>query len=262
MNQSVARALKLLDELAEGPKRLGPLAESLGTHKSTVLRLLQTMEESGYVRRHGPGPEFSLGVRILELGARLLESIDVRDVARPHMEELGEASGETVHLAIRDGSNIVYIDKVESRHAVRMYSRIGGRAPLYCTGLGKVILAYTPPERWPDFEMTPFTTETLSNREELAAEVDKIRSRGWATDEREHQDTIRCIAAPILASMGDCIAGISISVPTSRMSARELQRFVPALKHAAQQISLGLGASWDAAGYISDGEAAGAQSPT
>ncbi|MGH3360279.1 MAG: IclR family transcriptional regulator [Nocardioidaceae bacterium] len=241
MSQSVERALLLVESLATGPKRLGELAETLGTHKSTVLRTLQAFEKHGWVRREGDVPVFSLGLRLLELSSAILEDLDIRKVARPELARLGAETGETVHLAIRDGAEMVYLDKVESVHPVRMYSRIGARAPLHCTGVGKVLLAYTPDEDWAGIELRKFTAHTIVTQDALAAAGADIRRRGWGWDEQEHEETVRCIAAPVFGSSGEVIAAVSVSVPTSRLSSRQLRAHVPLLLDVTRGISAGVG---------------------
>lgn len=241
MTQSVDRALLLLAELGDGPKRLGPLAEKFGIHKSTALRLLQTLEKHGFVQRRGEPPEFALGLRLVELSQTLLEELDIRQVARAQIQRLGAETGETVHLAIRDGAHVVYLDKVESIHPVRMYSQVGARADAYCTGVGKVLLAYTDPAVWPEMEMRRFTANTITSREEMLQVAKEIRQEGWGWDEREHEESIRCIAAPVFGPGGAVAAAVSISVPTSRLSADQLAQHVPLLLDATAQISRALG---------------------
>lgn len=241
MSQSLERGLELLDELADGPKRLGPLADAVGLHKSTVLRLLQSLERHGYVRRQSDLPEFTLGLRLVELSQALLEGLDIRRVAAQPLARLGEQTGETVHLAVLDGSEVVYIDKVESVHPVRMYSRVGARAPAHCTGVGKVLLAYTDVARWPAMDLRRFTDQTITTREGLILAAKEIRTKGWGRDEREHENSIRCVAAPIFGSTGDVVAALSVSVPTSRLSTEQLDRYVPAVLEAAESVTTGLG---------------------
>lgn len=241
MSQSLERALLLVEELAGGPKRLGELAEVLGTHKSTVLRTLQTLEKYGWVRREGEIPVFSLGLHLVELSSSILEDLDIRRVARPQLDRLGTATGETVHLGVRDGAEMVYLDKVESVHPVRMYSRIGARAPLHCTGVGKVLLAYTPVEEWPHLELRRFTQRTIVTHEDLVAASAEIRRRGWGWDEQEHEETVRCIAAPVFGPRQEILAAVSLSVPTSRLSSRQLRGHVELLLDVTRRISEGLG---------------------
>lgn len=241
MTQSVERALQLLDELGSGPKRLGTLAQALGVHKSTALRLLQTLEKRGFVRRQGEAPDFALGLHLVELSGSLLESLDIRHVAADPIKRLGAETGETVHFAIRDGAEVVYVDKVESTHPVRMYSRIGARAPAHCTGVGKILLAYTPTEEWPAMELRRFTENTITTRDGLVAASREIVARGWGRDEQEHEETIRCIAAPVFGPEGGAVAAVSISVPTSRLSAEKLAAHVPLLLETTSEITRGLG---------------------
>lgn len=241
MSQSLDRSLQILDVLEAGPQRLGEIAEAVGVHKSTALRSLQVLERHGYVRREGDVPRFTLGLRMLELASRVLERLDLRDVARDNLLGLAATTGETVHLATLSGDSITYLDKAESRHAVRMYSRVGGRAPAYCTGLGKVLLAYLPVEQWPQLHQQRFTPNTITDREELLAEAARIREAGWGVDEREHEETIRCIAAPVFDQHGVAVAAVSISVPTTRMSVDDLHAYVPKLLAATDDVSRQLG---------------------
>lgn len=241
MSQSLERALLLVEELAAGPKRLGELADVLGTHKSTVLRTLQTLEKHGWVRRDGELPVFSLGLRLVELSGSILDNLDIRKVARPQLDRLGRGTGETVHLGVRDGAEMVYLDKVESVHPVRMYSRVGARAPLHCTGVGKVLLAFTPVDEWPDLELRRFTAHTIVTHEALVAACAEIRRRGWGWDEQEHEETVRCIAAPVLGPRDEVLAAVSVSVPTSRLSSRQLRGHVDLLLDVTRRISEDLG---------------------
>lgn len=241
MTQSLERALLLLDELGKGARRLGPLAELLGIHKSTALRILQTLERHGYVHRQGEAPEFTLGVHLVELSSSLLDQLDVRQVANGPLKRLANATGETVHLAVRDGAHVFYVDKVESIHPVRMYSRVGARADAHCTGVGKVLLAFIDPREWPAMELTRYTENTITSRDELVRVAQEIRAQGWGRDEREHEDTIRCIAAPVFGSDRQLVAAVSVSVPTSRLSRDQLQEFVPLLVSATKQITRALG---------------------
>jgi DNA-binding IclR family transcriptional regulator len=231
------RAVLLIEELSKRPHRLGELAEVLGTHKSTVLRTLQILEKYGWVRREGDLPVFSLGLRLVGLSSSILEDLDIRKVARPQMDRLGAETKETVHLAVMDGAEMVYLDKVESEHPVRMYSRIGARAPLHCTGVGKVLLAYTPVEDWPPLELRRYTAKTIVDHDDLVEAGADIRRRGWGWDEEEHEESVRCIAAPVFGPHHEIVAAVSVSVPTSRLSSRQLRSHVPLLLDVTGRIS-------------------------
>ncbi|MDI6908208.1 IclR family transcriptional regulator [Nocardioides sp.] len=241
LSQSLERAVLLIEELSKRPQRLGELAEVLGTHKSTVLRTLQLLERYGWVRREGDLPVFSLGLRLVGLSNSILDDLDIRKVARPQLDRLGSGTKETVHLGVMDGTEMVYLDKVESVHPVRMYSRIGARAPLHCTGVGKVLLAYTPVEDWPALELRRFTDRTIVDREDLVDAGADIRGRGWGWDEEEHEDGVRCIAAPVFGPDHEIMAAVSVSVPTSRLSAKQLRSHVSLLLDVTGRISASLG---------------------
>ena len=144
MSQSLSRALIILSALGEGPKSLEQLAIQLGVHKSTVLRLLRTMESERFVRRDA-GHRYFLGSRLFELSNRALEQRDVRTLARPHLSALNSSTGQTIHLATYESGEAIYIDKFDAIQSVRMYSRVGRPAPLHCTAVGKVLVAGRPP---------------------------------------------------------------------------------------------------------------------
>ena len=240
MSQSLERAVLLIEELSKSPRRLGELAEVLGTHKSTVLRTLQLLERYGWVRRDGELPVFSLGLRLVGIANSILDGFDIRKVARPELDRLGAETKETVHLGVLDGSEMVYLDKVESIHPVRMYSRIGARAPLHCTGVGKVLLAYTPVEEWPPLDLRRYTDRTIVDHDQLVQAGADIRRRGWGWDEEEHEESVRCIAAPVFGPNGKIMAAVSVSVPTSRLSTRQLRTHVDLLLSVTGQISRAL----------------------
>src|SRR4051794_8217347 len=146
MTQTVDRALVILASLAEGPASLEQAANRIGVHKSTAMRLLRTLEQHGFVHRQ-PDYRYRLGGRLFSLAQLALESIDVRVVAAPHLAALNEHCGHTVHLAVYEDGEVTYVDKLESRYPVRMYSRIGKRAPLTASAVGKVLLADLPEAR-------------------------------------------------------------------------------------------------------------------
>src|SRR5439155_22220775 len=198
MSQSLDRALALLDELSSGRKTLDELAVSIDVHKSTVLRLLRTLEGRRFVQRDGVH-HYRLGTALFDLAQRSLEDRDVRRTVEPALRELNERTGHTVHLASSEEGEVVYIDKFESHHAVRMYSRIGKRAPLHCTAVAKVLLAAMPESRRRSIVSTmdyPRLTEnTITSPERYLAELDVVAERGYAVDNAEHEDFIHCGAA-------------------------------------------------------------------
>jgi DNA-binding IclR family transcriptional regulator len=244
VSQSLDRALALLDELAGGPKNLDQLATRLGVHKSTVLRLLRTLEARRFVQR-ADARHYRLGTTLFDLAFRALDERDVRRAVEPAARELNAATGHTVHLASYEDGEVIYIDKYESRHNVRMYSRIGRRAPLHCTAVAKVLVAALPePERHriaEGIDYPRFTANTVTDAGAFLAELVGVRTRGYAVDDAEHEDFIHCVAAPVRGARGEVLAALSLSVPTVVLDLDGLLELVPALCAAAAKASVECG---------------------
>jgi DNA-binding IclR family transcriptional regulator len=233
MSQSLGRALEILGELGRGPRSLDELADSLGVHKTTVLRLLRTLEADRFVRRD-ERHRFSLGSRLFELGSASLEQHALRDVALPHLAELGGATGgQAVHLAVLEGHRPVYVAKVESTSSVRMYSQVGLPAPLHATAVGKV-LASGLSERRLDATLAAtdfhaFTARTITDAAAYRTELAEVRRRGWAEDAAEHEAFVNCVGAPVREAGGRIIAAASISVPDMILDLDQVRALVPQL---------------------------------
>lgn len=244
MSQSLARALGLLSRLAEQPATLDGLAAGAEVHKTTVMRLLQTLEAEHFVARNGAG-EFMLGRKFFELSSRALEQRNIRDVARPHLARLNEATGHTVHLAQLEGGEVVYIDKFESRHPVRMYSRIGLTAALHSAAVAKVLLADMPAAERESIaaglDYVRMTENTLATPAELLDELEQVRRQGWAQDKSEHEAFVHCIATPIRDASGRVVAAASFSVPVVLLAYEELLALLPTLTAGTNAISRDLG---------------------
>ena len=190
--QSLDRAFTLLELLCKSPGGMAihQMTELTGLHKSTVHRMLTAMVERGYVRKMGDGV-YRAGMRICELSDYVQQNLDVVELAREPMERLSRRTGETVHLVERDGDEVVYIYKVESIHgAIRMVSRIGMRRPMYCTGMGKAILAFQPDSKvvdyWKGTEHQSYTAHTIVRQEAFLREIHEIRCQGYALDNEEN----------------------------------------------------------------------------
>jgi DNA-binding IclR family transcriptional regulator len=240
MSQSLDRALTLMDALAEGPRNLDQLAERAGVHKSTVLRLLRTLEAHRFVQRDGVRL-YRLGTALFDLAHRALEDRDVRRLVEPALRDLNLTTGHTVHLASYEGGEVIYIDKYESRHNVRMYSRIGKRAALHCTAVAKVLVAALPePERRKvaaSIDYVRLTANTIVKPDNYLAELARVAERGFAIDNAEHEDFIHCIAAPIRGTRGEVLAAMSLSVPQVILDLDGLLELVPDLRSAAEKAS-------------------------
>lgn len=223
-SQTLDRALGALLRIGESGSRGLTLAEcsaSLGYSKPTVHRILRTLANRGFLRVDRERGLYTLGVANLRLGMAFLEQLDLRSEALPTLRELGDRTGETVHLGVLDGSDVVYIEKVESKHAVRMFSQIGRTMPAYSTGVGKAILAYLPDE---DLEralpkrLEARTRATITDRKELLRHLAEVRRRGYSTDEVENEEGIRCVGAPVFDHTGAACAGISVAGPANRVT--------------------------------------------
>ncbi|MFC5751492.1 IclR family transcriptional regulator [Actinomadura rugatobispora] len=240
MSQSLARALRILAELGEGPRTLDELAATLGVHKTTVLRLLRTLEQERFAYRDD-AHRFHLGSRLFSLSGAALEQRGVRDVAAPHLAGLNDLTGQTVHLGVYEGGEVVYLDKYDSRHAIRMYSRVGLRMPLHATAIAKVLLADLPEPRRrrvaADIDYVPHTGNTITDPAALLDELSRVAAQGYAVDDAEHETFIRCIAVPIRDAEGRAIAAVSISVPDVVLGREQVMDLLPDLQATARAIS-------------------------
>ena len=244
MSQTVLRAISIVEFLAERPRTLGEVAERLGVHKSTALRLLQTLESTGFSRRQDDG-RHAVGTRLIAIAQQTLESLDLRTAAGESLRRLHQMCGHTIHLAELVGREIVYIDKVETQNAVRMYSRIGRPASPYASGVGKAVLAFLEAlardELLQGVELTAHTSTTFSTRDALEDELERIRQRGWAVDDGEFEDFVNCVAAPVWSSTGRVAGAVSITSLKVIAPLPELTMLVPALRETADSISRELG---------------------
>src|SRR3954452_17561593 len=201
--KSLDRALTVLLEIAERGARgmtLSECAVVLGYSKATTHRILQTLTRREFLRVDEERGTFTLGVTNLRLGIEFLESIDLRHEALPTLRALAESTGETAHLGRLSGSDVVYIEKVESSHAVRMYSRVGATKPAYSTGVGKAVLAFLDEaelERHLPAGLEQRAANTITDPEALREELRRTRDRGYSIDDVENEDGIRCAGAPV-----------------------------------------------------------------
>lgn len=248
--QAVARTLRILEVLAaEGELGLTDLAARVGVHKSTLYRFMCTLCDRGYARRDPDTERFSLRLKLFEIGSSVYARLDLVKLAMPTLERLSSATQETVHLAILDDGQLVYLSKIESPRSLRvsMQSRVGLTAPAYCTGIGKALLAWSDTEFLEGYlkrcEFVRYTEHTIPDRLRLAAELQTIRNRGWAMDDEEHEYGVRCVAAPVREKGGGVVAALSIAGPTVRMGRGRLESTRTLVCEAADEISAALGYS-------------------
>ncbi|RLJ63802.1 IclR family transcriptional regulator [Sulfurisoma sediminicola] len=241
--QVIERMMTLLDVLSHHPDpvSLKQLALDSGLHPSTAHRILSAMAASGFVERGDPG-SYRLGMRLLELGNLVKERLGVRETALPLMRELHAKIGESVNLGVRQGDEIVYVERTSSgRSSVRVVHLVGAQAPLHVTAVGKLYLAQGTPSEVKDYAhrtgLPGFTATSLITLPALEQELARVRRESVAYDNEEIEMGLRCVAAPIRDDSGELVAGLSVSAPAERYD----PAWVPLIRAAADAISAGLG---------------------
>lgn len=244
--RAVGHCLKLIDALAANEQARGitELSAELHLAKSTVHRLLQTLVGHSYVVQDPLSNRYRLGLKFLELGAIVSSHLTIQMIARPHLQRLMEASRETVHLGLLEGREVVYADKIECPQTIRMYSRIGRRSPLHCTALGKALLAYQPEPVLGDLLRAGLhrnTPRTITGARRLREELQRIRDEGYALDNEEFEEGLRCVAAPIRGHTETVVASVGIAGPAIRLEPARHPALIKHVKEAAEAISAALG---------------------
>ncbi len=221
--QVADRLFQTLETLAStGPIGLMELSSLLSLNKSTMHRILNSLIYMGYVKQNPENAKYNLTFKIWDLANQVLTKIDIVDLARPHLKELVKKCDETVHLVQIDGLNAIYIDKVESySNSVRMVSKVGKSIPLYCSGVGKAMLAQMSEAQvkkiWDKSDIVALTPHTITDYKEFTKRLDTVRKLGYALDDEENELGVRCIATCIRDYKGTPKYAFSISAPTSRM---------------------------------------------
>lgn len=245
--KSVANAINILDCFAglAGERKLSEIAVELHLSKSTVYGLINTLTTYGFLEQNPQTKGYRLGIKLFELGSLVLSRMDLRNDARSFCEVLSQKYNSTVHLAAYYEDDIVYIDKVDSPDSLIVYSRIGKRAPMHCTGVGKAILAFLPEsvilKCMEKQALQKFTDYTITDRKLLMKDLLMTRMRGYAVDNEEIEFGLRCIAAPIFSHNDVPIAAISISAPTARLPEESIEKTASDVQYYANQISQRLG---------------------
>lgn len=243
---SVATAIALLKAFSEHGDELGisTLAKRLGVAKSTVHRLAVTLVSEGMLEQNRDSGKYRLGIALFRLGALVRQRMDVSNEAKSQLYDLRETTQESVHLAILDGVEIMYVYNLESTQAIRMRSDIGVRKPAYCTAEGQALLAFQP------FEVIDAviaaglmarTPQTITDPDKLREELAAVRKRGCAIEDEESEVGMRAIAAPVRDDSGAVIAAVGVAGPASRLSKKTIAGFVPHVIETAAAISRRLG---------------------
>ncbi|OYD06705.1 IclR family transcriptional regulator [Paludifilum halophilum] len=238
---AVLKAISILEYLSEKEEAQGvsEIARGTGLNKPTVFKLLETLTLVGWVEKEEREARFRPGLSLIRLAQRSLDQMNVVKLTEPELKQLNEETGETVHLGLLDKWQVVYVNKLECKQTVRMYSQIGRTAPLYCTGIGKALLSCLTEEELGQFfaetELKPFTPQTITRREELLQNLEEIRSKGYAVDKGEHEEEVRCMAIP-LQHQNKVYGAVSVSAPRYRTDDERLLRFFTPLENCRRRI--------------------------
>ncbi|MBI5969266.1 MAG: IclR family transcriptional regulator [Deltaproteobacteria bacterium] len=244
---SILRACNILKSFSRGKGtfKISELAQQLHLDRSTTYRILLSLEKSGLVEKNENTGEYALGVGAFEIGSAYLRRADLVQIAKPIMSDLALKVQETVHLAILSDTEILYLDKIDSPRTLGVMSKIGQRAPVYCTALGKALLAFQEEQERSRIikaiKFKAFTPHTITSKSRLIKELKEVRKQGYALDYREIEEEVECIAAPIRNYLGDVIASISISGPQRKIHTPLEKKFVGHVLEAAALISSKMG---------------------
>ena len=244
---TLGKAIAVLETVAlsDRPMRFTDVLAVSGQPRGTLHRQLSHLVQEGLLDLR-PDHAYVPGLRLLKLASASWARNEFRAVAAPYLDRLHRETGETVHLGVLRGREIIYLDKVESRQAVRMNSQIGNASPAYCTGVGKAALATLDAEMLDTLlsglEFRRFTPQTITSRAALVDELATIRSSGIAFDREEHEPGIRCVAAPVFDAARTFVAGVSVTGPAYRVGEAQLEDWAPRVRHAAGAIMAELSA--------------------
>lgn len=235
--EAVARAAQVLDVLAEGRIEMGTneIARRCGINVSTTSRLLSTLAAAGLVQHLPSSGRYRLGVRILQLAAAARETLDLRSVARPLLEELSRITGETSTLSLPGDHDLLTVDFVQSSHSVRSVAEIGRNSVAHATAAGKVFLAWGG--RLPDGDLVVYTDRTIVDRTALAIDIERVTTRGWAQAVGEREEDLNAVAAPVLDRTGVLRAVIGVQGPSGRFSPRAMRAAIEPLTERAELVA-------------------------
>jgi IclR family KDG regulon transcriptional repressor len=242
IDKTLQKGLRIIETLSEAARPLGvsEIAKSLGYTKSNVHRLLQSLCGAGWVLRHSNRGEYDLSLRVWEVGVKRLSTLNLGKLGYRHANELARASEESVHIAVLEQLDVVFLETIDTPKPIRTYTPVGGRAPAYCSATGKAILAFMPEADIKPLltHLTRFTDQTITQQARLTAEFAQIRRRGYATNRGEWQQDVHGLAAPIFVGGSRAVVGsIGLSGPSNRFGQAAMKRFIPMVLEAASTLS-------------------------
>ena len=237
----------MLEAVAQEPDGLSnaEISRKLQIPKSSASYILRTLEKQAYLKRDAETGKYRVGLKILSLSRGALSGLDVRGVALPIMRHLTQQTGLTCHLAILDGPDAVYVEKVEPEGFIRMDTWVGRRMRVHATSVGKALVAHIPPDRLEQIVsrsgMEKRTPKTITTLPRLLKELEKVRAQGYAVDDEENNLGARCVGSPIFNDRGSIEAALGLSGTTQQVSPQAMPRITESLKDAARHISMGMG---------------------
>jgi len=244
---AVERAMAMLEAVAQEPEGLSnaEISRKLQIPKSSASYILRTLEKQGYLNRTPETGKYRVGLKVLSLSRGALSGIDVREVALPIMRHLMEKTHLTCHLAILDGSDAVYIEKVEPQGFIKMDTWVGRRMRVHATSVGKAMAAHISRERLEkilaESGMEKRTPKTITTLPRLLKDLEKVREQGYAVDDQENNMGARCVGAPIFSQDGSIEASLGLSGTINQVNAQTMPRILEHLKDAARHVSMQLG---------------------
>lgn len=245
MSQTVERAIAIMELTSAAPRTLTEVAEHLGVHRTTALRLLRTLTDGGITRRRDDG-RYGIGYRLAGLASLANDQFDLRNLAHDHLVRLSQLSGHTIHLAAIEGDDIIYIDIVDRIGGLSLYARVGRPVRLHTAAVGKAVLSQQSEDIISamllrcDFEQ--FTQSTIATPDALMSELRVARERGWATDNGEMEAYLNCIGAPIRQSSGAVVAAVSVTALKVKADLAKLEsEMLPHLLQTCNDLSKDLG---------------------
>lgn len=242
--KTLYKALKVLDCFTAQTPELGivEISERLGLYKSNVHNIVDTFVKAGYLVRNPENGKYRLAMKVLQLGNALTSNISFRKALLPHMQELADATGETVFLGVPSEEEVIYLDSSSPRSQMLTKTVLGIKAPLYCTGIGKAMLAHLPESFLEDVlekGLHRYTDHTITEPDALREELAAIRMRGYAVDNMEHQFGIKCVAMPVRTHQGEVIAGLSLSGPSLRFDDASILDYAQRLARIVNTVEVG-----------------------
>lgn len=247
MDSTLAKGLAVLEWLVRQQRdcRVTDVAQAFGLARSNAHRTLQTLVECGWAVQQPATSAYRPSLRLFELGTLVEAAADLKTLLHAHLAELARSSGETIHLTVLDGAEVVYLDKIDSALPVAAYSRVGGRAPAYCVASGKALLAAAGHDaaalQARLGRLVAHTPHTITDVETLRAELERTRARGWAENREEWRLGVCGLGAPVFDARGEPVAAVGLSVPSIRFARAQARTLAAAVQACARDSSLALG---------------------